>query len=68
MMRHCLRLTVGFVGLSLFFFDPMFSVLWSSLEPSSPEYQFYDEESNVRAVRRLLLEDERETLSHEYPC
>jgi len=62
---HCRISTSPYVnGLCL---DPMFSVLWSSLEPSSPEYQFYDEESNVRAVRRLLLEDERETLSHEYP-
>ena len=47
--------------------DPMFSVLWSALEPSRPEHQFYDEDSNVRVVRRLLLEDEQEALSRTYP-
>ena len=47
--------------------DPVFSVLWSAMEPSRPEHQFYDEESNVRVVRRLLLEDEGAVVSREYP-
>src|SRR5262249_3480724 len=47
--------------------DPVFSVLWSSMEPSRPEYHFSDEESNVRVVRRLLLEDEHEAVSRDYP-
>ena len=47
--------------------DPAYSVLRSFSEPSKPEYQFYNEEFNIRIVRQLLLDGEQAAMGREYP-